>query len=296
MTRNFFGTFLVVCFGLATQVNAQFCESPEAQIFDVGGFTISGNKTTILSQNRFTQFSVSLGEAEVVNKITRLITSVNPNPRGSASPRALAQKIYDSSEAYGVDPIIYAAKIWQESGHFNVDVVAPGGDTGLSQMTGSGLNEIKEQYKKLNSRNAGERQVGNVLASLSQNYFGTPQVTNQWVDWAINTSNNQKKRTLVQSVDYALAAGASLFKIYLAVKNGNYRNAINQYNGGGVSNYFGRVDGKADHLRNNVNFNCQLSEVELQNLDAICAIVGTDEGCESMVQEILPESVKTYDI
>lgn len=178
MTRNVFGALITVVFFTNNIAQARVCESPQAEVFDVGGFTISGSKTEILSQNRFTQYSVSLGERGVVDKITRLITTVNPRPRGSESPRHLAQKIYDSSKAYGVDPIIYAAKIWQESGHFNVDVVARGGDTGLSQMTGSGLNELKEQYLKIRSRNTSERQVGNVLAQLSREYFGTPQSTN----------------------------------------------------------------------------------------------------------------------
>lgn len=232
---------------------------------------------------------------EVVNKITRFISSVNPNPRGSESPRALAQNIYDAAEAYGVDPIIFAAKIRQESGQFNVDVVARGGDTGLTQMTGNGLDEMTEQYKKLNSRNKSERQVGNVLAQLSKNYFGAANATNEWVDWAITKSNSQKKATLVRSVDYALASGASLFKIYLAVRNGSYRQAINQYNGGGTAGYYDKLNNHAESLRQ-ITQRCGLSSNEVSALNTMCEIAGTKAGCESIVKEVIPSGVRQYDI
>ncbi len=296
MTKGIFGTLMIVFLGGNNLLQAKYCDNMEAQVFDVGGFTIADSKLKILAENKFTQYSINLGEDEVVNKITRLITKVNPNPRGSASPKALAQNIFDSSKAYGVDPILYAAKIWQESGQFNVDVVAPGGDTGLSQMTGDGLDEISAQYKKLKSKNKDERQVGNILAELSQNYFSTPNSTNDWIDWVLTQSNTQKKRTLVKSVEYALAAGASLFKIYLAAKNGNYKNAINQYNGGGVKDYYGKINNKADHLRQKVSHSCHLSEAEMQHLEAVCAIADSEQGCEALISEILPQSEKYYDI
>lgn len=291
MVSRFVVTIIVSAFVIFSRsLFAQECGVVE-NIYEIGGFTLAGKKVSVLSQNRFTELSLQLGEQKVVDKITKFITSVNPRPRGSESPRALAQNIYDVSKSYGVDPILMAAKIRQESGSFNVDVVARGGDTGLTQMTGDELDEIKEQYVKINSRNRAERQVGNVLVQLSQNYFKNSKATNEWLHWAIKMNNTQKKRVLVQSADYALAAGASLLKIYLAAYNGDYRRAISQFNGGGVKNYYGKVNNHAEVLRK-ISQTCGLSDEENESLQIMCEIAETEEGCRSLIQEILPTTVK----
>jgi hypothetical protein len=284
---------LFLNFIIVNSLMAQECN--DVPLVDVGGFTISGSKTEILAENKFTEYSLQLGEVEVIDKITKLITSVNPNPRGSESPKALATNIYNAAEAYGVDPIILAAKVWQESGQFNADIVASGGDTGLTQMTGNGLDEITEQYSKINSRNKSERQVGNVLAELSGQYFKKKSSTKNWVDWVITKTNSQKKSTLVQSPSYALASGASLLKIYLAVNKGSYKKAIAQFNGGGTSGYYGKVTDKAELLKK-MSANCGLSESTLDTLDAICQITGSESGCNAIVNEIIPNKPKQYDI
>lgn len=281
---------------MGSQALANRCDSDDFTVYDVGGFSLDQDETDIIPQNKFTEYSIQLGKKEIINKITKLIKSINPNPRGSESPKALAEDIYDASYAYGVDPIIFAAKVWQESGQFNVDVVADGGDTGLTQMTGDGLNEIKEQHKKIKSKHEGERKVGVALKALAEDYFG-PKHVDDWMDWTISKTNAQKKADLVKSVPYALASGASLFKIYLAEYLGSYKKAISQFNGNGTSNYYGKVTDKAEELRN-ISIQCGFTEVEINNLNAICEVVGDEKQCIKLIQEIYPlsKNVKHYDI
>lgn len=248
------------------------------------GYHITKNQLKVLAGNYFTKYSLTLGRTEVINKITRLITKINPSPRGSASPKDLAQKIYSVSAAYGIDPILFTAKIWQESGYFNVDVVAKGGDTGLTQMTGNGLNENRAQHKKINSTTLEVKQVGQTLAELAMGHLRNNKTTNDWINWVILKSNKEQKSTLVRSVDYSLMSGASLFKTYLAVKNGNYKSAITQYNGGGVKNYYGMIIKKENQV--------QLAKLNVPEdlkytLGAVCEIANSNRGCESLINEIL---------
>lgn len=270
-------------------------ECSNEMIHEVGGYNISPRKTEVLAGRYFTRFTVNLGKNETIAKIGRLISKVNPRPRGSNSPGELAAKIYSVGEAYGVDPILFTAKIWQESGSFNVDVVAPGGDTGLTQMTGSGLNEVREQHKKINSSNRAEKNVGLTLANLANNHLKNNNNTNQWVNWVITKSNNQQKATLVQNVDYALMAGASLLKIYLSIKNGSYSEAIKQYNGGGTRGYYGMVMDREAKVQKSSSI-CENSQVIEDTLAAACQVVGTDNECNALVNEVLGNKAKEYEI
>ncbi len=297
MTKIKCGTFLgflVLCFS-QTETFANQCDISGFSIYKVGGYTLSNSEINILAQDRFTQYSIGVGKDEVVRKLTVMIESQNSNPRGSRNPKELAEKIYKVSEAYGVDPILYGAKIWQESGLFNVDVVNPKGkDTGLSQMTSAGLNEVYEQYKKINSRAKSERPIGNILYGLSKRYFGSVQATNRWFKWVIETNNTQKKQTLVQSVDYALAIGASLFKIYLAEDLGSYNKAIKRFNGGGTNGYLSQLTNKAATVRN-MNLSCA-QDAEIDLINRVCEIVGTENACEQVIQQVLSDSKRLYDI
>lgn len=111
--RNIFLSVLV-SLSLQNVIWASQCEVDGFNVYKVGGLTLSnehGPELEILAQNRFKKYSINAGEKEIVRQLTVMIKGRNPNPRGSQSPKELAQKIYDVSKAFGIDPIIYGAKI-----------------------------------------------------------------------------------------------------------------------------------------------------------------------------------------
>lgn len=165
-------------------------------------------------------------------------------------------------------------------------------------MTGNGLDEVFEQFKKINSNHAETKVIGTILFGLSERYFKTSRKTIDWYNWVLQNNNEEKKQTLLQNVDYALAIGAALFKIYLAEEVGNYDEAIKRFNGKGKGagnpHHLKNVTDKAAKVRK-MNFNC-LKESEIDLMDRLCEILDSEKECEQMINDIWGSSKKSYDI
>lgn len=278
--------------GLSLSAQAQVMnECAEGMLSRVGGFTIGGSKLQILREKRFASYTNGLSREQIISRIRGAILKGNSNPRGTTVD-ALASEIYLAADSWGVDPFIFTAIVWNES-VFNVDALnRGGGDSGLTQMTSAALDELREQYKK--------NTVGAVLYEQSDRYFNALS-PDDWVSWVTAPGGIRDKgatlRNGSRALGYALASGASLLKIYLAVKNGNYRQAITQYNGGGVRNYYGHINGRLQQIDSTCNqeaINANIFNV----LEKVCSMADSQDGCADYVNELdrKQDSVVEYEI
>lgn len=201
-----------------------------------GGYGMTERQIRALHKDFTTLESMQLTENQFVEKLVPRIQAVGPTPAKNPGEfrTRLAQHIFQAASAYGIDPLIFAGLIEQES-QYDPHAYSNFG-AGLTQMTSMGLAEISYQHAK--------DDVGAAYAELAAGYFTKRDQLSKWLEWASlvprqkNLSvkamqqffNKHKRQKLPGNLSYQLAAGASLFKFYLVRANGDYRKALSSFN------------------------------------------------------------------
>ena len=173
------------------------------------GFILASN---ILKSNQYLpSYAKGKSRSEIISAITRRIKSLPHNPKVVSSTENLATEIALAAEAWGVDPFIFSGLIDSETNYGLAILNSTGGDTGYTQMTSAGLSELRDQY--LHKRN------GPILMEFARKYFKSmsPDAFFKWVTRDDGDKHEKKRKELLSNTAYALAAGASLLKIYLSV-------------------------------------------------------------------------------
>ncbi|MDQ3231319.1 MAG: transglycosylase SLT domain-containing protein [Pseudobdellovibrionaceae bacterium] len=150
----------------------------------------------------------------------------------------LASLIDLVASCFAIDERIFTSLIRKES-TFNMGAKSPTGAAGLTQMTGTGIDEVNDQLGKRGTSYAlssATQYFNNTLSECVSGYVGAP-----WVQlWDRGTTLGAQKTEISSDAVTALVYGAILLKTNLSVErtdNPNasmeqlYRNALRRYNG-----------------------------------------------------------------
>lgn len=246
------------------------------RVFRVNGYVIGPKQLKIIKSDLTTNYVKELSETEVLKRIQKRVDGSKSTGSNTIANSTLARDILKSARAYGVDPFIFTALIEKES-QFRVNAVGSGGDSGLTQFTTIAVKEVTYQYKKSD--------VGGAYKNLSSGFITQPRELNDYHTFmsSVPKSWSTKRDTFRSNHTYALAAGASLLKLYLALNNKVYIDALAAYNGGGTPGYADSVNNKAQ----NIELRCQSKEEMEQLADIVCDMTESTEGCQQMEQVIL---------
>lgn len=147
-----------------------------------------------------------------------------------------AKNIIEAASCYQIDSLYLAGLIKKES-TFKVKAKSSTGAAGLTQMTGSGLQEIKDQIGLRGSEYARKSNI-QYFTSTTKKCLG-----NEWEQFNETLSLKSKssiKSKLISNSKFSIYAGAVLLKVYLSSAQDNcpsctipqlYSKALEQYNG-----------------------------------------------------------------
>ena len=150
--------------------------------------------------------------------------------------RSLAESIISASSCYQIDPVYLTALIKKES-MFVTKAKSSTGAAGLTQMTGSGLKELKDQLGVRGNKYARKSNI-QYFNSTTKRCLGVEW--NEFEDLFFNKSNMAIKNALYKSPKFSIYAGALLLKVYLSNATRScrscdtsviYKRALEQYNG-----------------------------------------------------------------
>jgi len=158
------------------------------------------------------------------------------NKLKAATVSSLAKNILSAASCYEVDPVYLAGLIRKES-TFKTKAKSKTGAAGLTQMTGAGIKELRDQ---LGNRGKSYARQSNItyFKSTSQRCLGFEW--DSFKDLFYNKSNLEVKKAFYNNKKFSIFAGAMLLKVYLANAtkscefcnmSGIYKIALEQYNG-----------------------------------------------------------------
>lgn len=150
--------------------------------------------------------------------------------------KTYAFQIISASSCYEIDPVYLTALIKKES-RFALKAKSKTGAAGLTQMTGSGIKELRDQLGVRGNKYARKSNIS-FFISTTQKCLG-----NDWTEFKnlfYTKTNTQIKSSFYNNSKFSIFAGAMLLKVYLANASGNcsscsipelYTKALEQYNG-----------------------------------------------------------------
>jgi hypothetical protein len=148
----------------------------------------------------------------------------------------IAKNIIEAASCYEIDPVYLAGLIKKES-MFKHKAKSSTGAAGLTQMTRSGINEIKDQLGVRGKKYARKSNT-DYFESTTKKCLG-----NDWTsfkDTFYTQTYSNVKMVFYKNVKFSIYAGAMLLKVYLANATKSckdcdlkaiYRLALEQYNG-----------------------------------------------------------------
>jgi len=205
-----------------TQSHATRCVIPDLST-DKIGYTMTDSRIAQLIKNRWLPATKELTDAEINSRIQRFIARHN----GQADIN-LSYSIINVSRATGIDPFIFTSLIKAES-TFKPEAISHTGALGLTQMTQIAFSELRNQI------GVGDRRftprASEHFINMIYNYFENRESTQRYVDFVASTRISRNNRKVLRNLDYSLVSGALLFKLKLALVNGDVRRALEAYNG-----------------------------------------------------------------
>jgi hypothetical protein len=191
--------------------------------FDEVGYTMTDKTIEQLTKNMWLPTTKSLKNEDILNRIESFIKSHN-----ASADISLSSHILKIAHATGIDPFVFTSLIKAES-TFKMDAKSHTGALGLTQMTRAAFKELRNQLglgdRKFNPR------ARDSLNKMIQSYYEDPRGTQRFIDFISSTKNSKNNELVLKDVSFSLLSGALLFKIKLAITKGDYRKALEAYNG-----------------------------------------------------------------
>lgn len=214
---------------------AEECSEEFNELRVEAGFYLQSRQLRLLERPQYHLRQLSRAEyrRRIQRRIQKRGTPRNRWPRrydhGASQPSAqtLAAEIELAAHCFGLDPRVFAAMIETES-VYAAGAISHTGARGLTQMTTIARRELRDQFGY--RRGHAHPRAAGILRSMARCYFDSgDQAYQSFLAWIQNPSRNRQR--LTRHWPTALAAGAALLKTYLAVHNGDYDRALQQYNG-----------------------------------------------------------------
>lgn len=267
------------CISVAQTAAAQDRCSLSQPVLHQAGFFMSGAKINILKSARPLSKNRGLSQEQMMDRVSNHVRNYHQG-LGNLTIQELSEIISASAMATGVDFAVLSSIVRKESIYCKDRYNNTGGDSGCMQFTSPALNELKHQFGLAGARNHSAG-VPEVLNEMVDKYFEKdPERKDVFKTWLRQDTDTQ--RSWLRNRDYHdidIFAGALLLKVYLAVNNGNYREALKQYNGSSrKSAYASDVNAVATRVSFDT-FACQEDEdFFLEVYETSCEVSG-DEDC-----------------
>ena len=201
-----------------------------AELHDVG-FFLSSSEIEILKRPKPQNKNKDVTESAAKERIEKSIDRIQGRKELSdISNSKLASLIAKASFAVGVDFQILSSIIKKESVYCVDRYNNLGGDSGCTQFTSAALKELKHQFSG-DSKIRSAAVPGIMKGFVSKYFSGQPEREKRFYAWLGSDYSNMKASLRKSNYDIDILAGALLLKFYLAVKDGNYYQALVQYNG-----------------------------------------------------------------
>lgn len=267
------------CLCLGPQAFAQPTCNVSAAMKHQAGFFLSSNKLQILKSDQPLSKNKGLSQEKMMERVGSHIRNYHQG-LNNISVKELSEIISASAIATGVDFAVLSSIVRKESIYCKDRYNNSGGDSGCMQFTSPALNELKHQFGLAGSSNHSAG-VPQILTAMVDKYFHeSPKRKEVFENWLRQDTDTQ--RSWLRNRDYHdidVFAGALLLKIYLAVNNGNYREALKQYNGSSrKSAYASDVNAVATKVSLNT-FACHEDEDFFQQIYQISCEVSGDSEC-----------------
>jgi hypothetical protein len=191
--------------------------------FDEVGYNLTDRMIEQLTKNNWLPTTKSLKNEEILNRIESFIKKHN-----KSADSELGAIILRIAYATGIDPFIFTSIIKSES-TFKMNAKSHTGALGLTQMTQVAFHELRNQLG-FGDPNFNPRARDHFI-EMVQNYYENTKSAQKFLDFISSTKNSDNNKLVLQNPSYSLLSGALLFKIKLAITNGDYRKALEAYNG-----------------------------------------------------------------
>lgn len=155
---------------------------------------------------------------------------------GSTTISSIAESIITAASCYEIDPVYLAGLIRKES-TFKTKARSKTGAAGLTQMTGVGIKELRDQLGYRGNSYARKTNIA-YFKITTEKCLGDDWQTFKTLFYT--KSNTEVKKAFYNNSKFSIFAGAILLKVYLANATkscdmcsipGTYRMALEQYNG-----------------------------------------------------------------
>lgn len=269
---------------------------------DPVGYSLSNNELKLLQTNLWFPSTKRESNAQIIKKITDYMNNINPK----ADPH-IPGLILLTAGMTQVDPYLLTALIKKES-TFDPKRISSGSAYGLTQLTGDGLSEVRNQLGVHNPKGRHKtfkpRQTEFFHAEVlkfftamhqwrvSQAKKGGGQIASakiqkeRYIQWLQSTEGTlANRKTLHSRNDYALITGALLFKIKLAKTNNDYRAALIRYNGDKNHRIeYSQIVMSDQQIIRNQPVSCEFDDPATQDvLRETCEITQDKDFCEQFV-------------
>lgn len=227
-----------------------------AKLYDAG-YTISGNKLEILAARRPFKRNMHVNDDKVIyERVLEIIKNTRPEANAQGiKDTELADIITRASRVTGVSFAALTAVMQKESllCQYRANLKG-GGDSGCMQFTTIALEELRDQFGISGGHKSNG--VSELLTSWADDFFeGQPERRQAFRAW-INKSTEEQRAQLRKpgDEDLDIFAGAVLLKIKLAVAEGDYIEALENYNGSSKKKSYGK---DAEERAYKVGLNCE---------------------------------------
>lgn len=294
--------FAVLTLIFINQIFAQSLACSIAESHSVG-YTLNKKDLALLQANTWLSTTKREPRTQILEKINAYMSIINP--KASAH---IPQLILLTAKTTQIDPYFLTALIKKES-TFDPTRISSGQAYGLTQLTGSGLDEIRNQlgihnphgkFKKFKPLQTDffHSQVLSFFSMIRQwqikngqkrgHTFSSAQKQKEnYLKWLQSTEGTsidiiRKRKALQTRDDYALITGALLLKIKLAKTKNQYRPALINYNGDKKHRQeYSRIVISDQEVIRNQPVSCEYADQDtLDVLQETCDITQDKDFCE----------------
>lgn len=236
------------------------------------GYTLNDKQKKILMDNLWNKEVNQKSDEDIIEIIEGFISKINPEIEIN-----LAEVIFKAALATGLDPFVLTSVIKKESTFFPNAIGAGGAALGLTQMTPIAFTELRNQLG-LDSKFQGSS-VEEFRKLVSNFFDGDEDKITRYLNWMSETKNPNKRKVVLKNVEYSALTGALLLKHYLALRNGNYNLALQQYNGEASKRQYANQILKSQGQLIKSQYACESSTFSLDILTEICAFTNERSYC-----------------
>jgi len=208
--------------GLWATPKSQRCVIFDAYTNEVG-FVMTDRIIEQFIKNKWLDTTKSLSVTEIQSRIERYIIKHN-----RSADVSLSEKIIQVAQSTGIDPFVFTSLIKAES-TFKKNAKSHTGALGLTQMTKIAFKELRDQLG-VGDSNFNPMARDHFIAMI-HDYYKDTRATQRFIDFIASTKNPKNTIQVIHNVGFSLLSGALLFKLKLALSHGDYRRALERYNG-----------------------------------------------------------------